>query len=266
MLSGREPGDVPWGDLGVDIVVEATARYRSRDELQKHIDAGAKRVVVCVPPKDQLDLTLVCGVNDDALKNEHKIVSVGSCTSNAATPLLKVVHETFGIKAAFISTVHAYTNDQRVADVPHDDLRRSRAAAENIIPTETRTALTITDAYPVLKGKIHATALKVPVADGSVADITLELETKASVAELNAAIYKATLGPLRGILHYSKDPIVSRDIVGLPYSGIHDSLAVMAMDSGLVKLLVWFDIGWGYAHRVLDVCERMVQLDLEGAP
>jgi glyceraldehyde 3-phosphate dehydrogenase len=266
MLDGREPGDVPWGELGVDIVVEATARYRSREELQKHLDAGAKRVVVCVPPKDALDLTLICGVNDEALRPEHKIVSVGSCTANAAAPLLKVVHENFGIKSAFLSAVHAYTNDQRVADVPHDDLRRSRAAAENIIPTETHAARTITDAYPVLKGKIRATALKVPVADGSLADITVDLENKASVDEINAAIYKASLGPLRGILQYAKDPIVSRDIVGLPYSGIHDSLALMSMDSGLAKLLVWYDIGWGYAHRVLDLCERLAQLDLEGAP
>jgi glyceraldehyde 3-phosphate dehydrogenase len=266
MMDGREPGDVPWGELGVDIVIEATARYRSRGELQKHLDAGAKRVVVCVPPKDDLDLTLVCGVNEDELRSDHKIVSVGSCTANAAAPLLKVVHENFGIRSVFLSAIHAYTNDQRVADVPHNDLRRSRAAAENIIPTESHAAVTIAKAYPVLEGKISATALKVPVADGSLADITLELEKAVSVDEINAVVYKACLGPLRGILQYSTDPIVSRDIVGLPYSGIYDSLGAMSMDSGFVKLLTWYDIGWGYAHRVLEVCERLAQLDLEGAP
>ena len=196
MLDGREPGDVPWCDLGVDIVVEATARYRSREELQRHLDAGAKRVVVCVPPKDALDATIVAGVNDEILGPQHSIVSVGSCSANAAAPLLKVVNENFGIKSAFLSTVHAYTNDQRVADVPHDDLRRSRAAAENIIPTETHAARTIIDAYPVLEGKLSATALKVPVADGSVADLTIDLENKATPEEINAAIYKACLGPL----------------------------------------------------------------------
>jgi glyceraldehyde 3-phosphate dehydrogenase len=263
MLSGREPGDVPWGDLGVDIVIEATAKYRSRAELERHLEAGAKRVVVCVPPVDDLDLTLVCGVNDGDLKSEHRIVSVGSCTANAAAPVLKVIDESFGIDQAFLSAVHAYTNDQRVADVPHSDFRRSRAAAENIIPTESNAAKTIAQAYPALEGKIQSTALKVPVADGSLADITVCLSKDVHAAEVNAAVYRASVGSLKNLIYYETDPIVSRDIVGLAYSGTFDSLASLSLSPGMVKLLVWYDIGWGYAHRVLDLCERFASMDAE---
>jgi len=263
MLSGKEPGDVPWGDLGVDIVIEATAKYRSRAELERHLEAGAKRVVVCVPPVDELDLTLVCGVNDDDLRTDDRIVSVGSCTANAAAPVLKVVDEHFGIKEAFLSSVHAYTNDQRVADVPHSDFRRSRAAAENIIPTESNAAHTITKAYPALAGKIQSTALKVPVADGSLADITVTLEREADAAAVNSVMHRACLDHLKHLISYAEDPIVSRDIVGLPFSGIYDSLATLALPSKMVKLLVWYDIGWGYAHRALDLCERFAAMDAQ---
>tara|TARA_B100000029_G_scaffold478765_1_gene525175 strand:+ start:3324 stop:4322 length:999 start_codon:yes stop_codon:yes gene_type:complete len=264
MVSGKEPGDVPWGDLGVDIVIEATARYRSRSELERHLEAGAKRVVVCVPPSDELDLTLVRGVNDEELTAEHRIVSAGSCTANAVAPVLRAIHDSFGIKNGFLSAVHAYTNDQRVADVPHTDLRRSRAAAENIIPTDSNAAKAIGDAYPALRGRIHASALKVPVADGSVADLTLNLDRNATVDELNQAIYRSCLGSLRGVLQYETDPIVSRDIVQTSYSGIFDSLATMSLESGLMKALVWYDIGWGYAHRVLEISEALSVLEMEG--
>ncbi len=266
MVSGKEPGDVPWGDMGVEIVIEATARYRSRAELERHLEAGAKRVVVCVPPSDKLDLTLVRGVNDHELQSDHRIVSAGSCTANAVAPVLRTIHDSFGIRNGFLSAVHAYTNDQRVADVPHTDLRRSRAAAENIIPTDSNAAKAIGDAYPALRGRIQAAALKVPVADGSVADLTLNLEKKATVEEINQVIYRVCVGPLHGVLRYETDPIVSRDIVQTPYSGIFDSLATMSMDSGLMKALVWYDIGWGYAHRVLEICEALSVLETEGRP
>ena len=263
MLEGREPGDVPWGELGVDVVIEATARYRSRIELQRHIDAGAKRVVVCVPPADPVDLTLIRGVNDEALKQEHSIVSVGSCTANAVTPALKVINETFGIEKAFFYTAHSYTNEQRVADVPHEDIRRSRAAAENIIPTETNAAKTIIEAYPDLKGKISALALAVPVPDGSVADITMQLKEPVSAEEINSVIYRSAVGNLRGILGYQDEPIVSKDVIQNPRSGVFDSLATMSMPSGLTKGLVWFDTSWGYANRVLEVSRQLASLELE---
>ena len=261
MLQGREPGEVPWGDLGVDVVIEATGQHRSRADLLKHIEAGARRVIVCVQPRDRLDLTLVRGVNDDQLRPDHEVVSVGSCTANAAAPVLKVIHEAVGIDQVFLSTVHAYTNDQRVADVPHSDLRRSRAAAENIIPTHTNAGATIEEALPALAGRISASALKVPVPDGSVADMTLALQKPATAEEINATVYRAALGSLRGIIEYEDDPIVSRDVVGHSASGIFDSLATMALHSGLAKVLVWFTTSWGYAHRVLDVAQLMATLD-----
>jgi len=266
MLDGREPGDVPWGDYGVDVVVEATSRNRSRAELQKHLDAGAKRVVVCVPQRDEVDLTLIRGVNDDALTADHKIVSVGSCTANAVTPVLRVIDENFGIEKAFMYTAHSYTNEQRVADVPHEDIRRSRAAAENIIPTESNAAKTIAKAYPALDGKLSTLALAVPVPDGSVADITLKLKTKASAEEINAAIYRRVVGKLRGVVGYQDEPIVSKDVIQNPCSGVFDSLATMSGEDGLMKCLVWFDTSWGYANRVLEVSRQLASLSLEKTP
>ena len=261
MLSGRDPGDVNWGELGVDVVVEATDKPRTRAELERHIEAGAKRVIACVPCNDGLDLTVICGVNDGDLGAGHRIISAGNATANAAAPVLKVLCEELGAKQVFLSAIHAYTHDQRVLDVPHPDLRQARAAAENIIPIATGVAEVICAAYPALNGNITTTALKVPVIDGALADITVTLDGPTTADDVNAALRKAVDGPLKGIIDYEDQPIVSKDIVGTAASGVFDSKATMGLSSGLAKTMVWFDSGWGYTNRILELCERLGSLD-----
>ena len=265
LLEERDPAKLPWKALDVDIVVEATGRFRKREECARHLEAGAKRVILTVPSKDEIDATIVVGVNDGELKPEHRIVSNASCTTNCLAPVAKVLHESFGIKKGYITTVHAYTNDQRLADVPHSDFRRSRAASENIIPTTTGAARAVGKVLPALKGRLDGIAMRVPVPDGSIVDLVAELEGKTDVASINAAMEKAAAGPLRGILEYSEAPIVSSDIIGSPHSAIFDAPSTKVLGGDLIKVIAWYDNEWGYSSRVLDLIQRLHALDLQPA-
>jgi glyceraldehyde 3-phosphate dehydrogenase len=254
----KDPVNLPWGDLGVDIVVESTGVFRKKDQIAKHIEAGAKKVVLTVPAKDEIDNTIVLGVNDDELKADDKIVSNASCTTNCLAPVAKVLNDEFGIVKGLMTTVHAYTNDQRILDLPHSDLRRARSAAVSIIPTTTGAAKAVGKVIPELNGKLNGMAMRVPTPDGSVVDLTVELAKEATAEEINAAIKKAADGPMKGILEYTEDPIVSVDIVGNSHSSIFD--AGMTMASGnMVKILSWYDNEWGYSCRVVDLVEKMAK-------
>jgi glyceraldehyde 3-phosphate dehydrogenase len=252
----------PWGDLGVDIVVEATAQGRNRAELERHFEAGAKRVILCSPPAEPPDITVVMGVNEDQLKPEHRIVSNASCTAHAAAPVLEILDGAFGIERAFLTTVHAFTNQQRLADVPDDDPRRGRAAGENIIPQETNSAEVIMGLLPELKGKLTGLAMNVPVPNGSVVDLVCWHERPVTVEAVNEVVRTAAgSAGWRSILEYEDDPIVSSDILLSKYSGTFDSLATMVLGTNVSKTLTWFDNGWGYAHRVVDLIHCFEQLD-----
>ena len=254
LLSERDPADLPWGELGVDIVVEATGVFRKREQLEQHLAAGAGRVLLTVPSKDPVDYTVVLGVNDAGLEAQHRIISNASCTTNCLAPMAKVLNDAFGIEEGVINTVHAYTNDQRLADVPHSDWRRSRAAAENIIPTSTGAAKAVGEVLPDLKGRLHGIAARVPVADGSVVDLFATLGQSVTVEDINAAVAEAARGPLAGILEYSGRPIVSSDIIGNPHSSIYDGAFTQVTGGGrCVRTLNWYDNEWGYSSRVCDL-------------
>ncbi len=257
MLMERDPAALPWGDLEVDVVVESTGIFRSRDKLQWHLDAGAKRVILTVPAQDEIDEMIVLGVNDDALDASDIIVSNASCTTNCLAPIAKVLDDAFGIEKGIMTTVHAYTNDQRLADVPHEDLRRSRAATENIIPTTTGAAKAVGKVLPGLDGKLDGMAMRVPVPDGSTVDLVVELKRSVTRDEVNAAVKKAADGPLAGIIQYSEDPLVSTDIIGNPHSSIFDAPSTQVLGGTLVKVLSWYDNEWGYSNRVVDLIDRM---------
>jgi len=254
--SEKDPANLPWKDLGVDVVVEGTGVFTSAEKMQKHVDAGAKKVLLTAPAKGDIDSTIVLGVNDDMLKPEHKLVSNASCTTNCLAPMVKVLDDNFGLVKGFMTTVHAYTNDQQLLDLPHKDLRRARAAALSIIPTTTGAARTVTKTIPKLEGRLDGFALRVPVSDGSITDFVGELEKNVTAEEVNAAMKKAADGPMKGILQYETDPIVSIDIVGNPYSCILDSLSTMAKDN-LVKVVGWYDNEWGYSCRTVDLLKKM---------
>lgn len=260
MLSGREPGDVPWGELGVDVVVEATARYRSRVELTKHLAAGAKKVILCVPPVDEPDITVVMGVNHKQLKPEHRIISNASITAHCSAPILTILDRAFGVERMFFATVHAYTSDQRLADVPAADLRRSRAASENIIPTETNSTRLLEQLVPHLKGKIDGMALKVPVPNGSLVDMTCFTRKPVTVAAVNEVVRTAVAAEYSAYVEYAVDPIVSSDVRQSSYSSTFDSLATMTLGTNLVKTIAWYDNGWGYAQRVINLVEYMASM------
>jgi glyceraldehyde 3-phosphate dehydrogenase len=266
MLSEKEPGDVPWGDLGVDIVIEATAQNRTREDFEKHLAQGAKRVILCVPQKTPPDITVVMGVNDDQLKPEHRIVSNGSCTAHCAAPVIKILHEAFGIQRAFLSTVHAYTNQQRLADVPSEDKRRGRAAAENIIPQETNATQVVTELIPDLAGRLTGASMNVPVPNGSVVDLVCWHEKPVTELAINEVIRTAAASDRwRGILSYEDDPIVSSDIIRSTYSSTFDSMATMVQKENVSKTLSWYDNGWGYTHRVVDLIRKFMEIDKEAA-
>ena len=265
MLMERDPSSLPWQDLDVDIVIESTGVFRDRASLQKHIDAGAKRVILTVPSKDKVDETVVLGVNDDQLDSDDIIVSNASCTTNSLAPLAKVLDDNFGIRKGVMTTVHAYTNDQVLADVPHQDLRRSRAATENIIPTSTGAAAAIGEVIPNLAGKLDGMAMRVPVPDGSTVDLVVELDRDVTVDEVNAAVRAAAEGPMAGILEYVEDPIVSTDIIGNPHSSIFDAGGTQVLGGNLVKVMSWYDNEWGYSNRVVDLAGRLAEV-LEREP
>ena len=257
LFSERDPGALPWGDLGVEVVLESTGFFTKRDGAQKHLDAGAKKVLVSAPATDP-DLTLVLGVNDDAYDPAtHHIVSNASCTTNCVAPLAKVLHEQAVIESGFMTTIHAYTADQRLQDLPHEDLRRARAAAINLIPTSTGAAKAIGLVLPELQGKVDGVAVRAPVATGSLTDLVVTLGRELTVAEVNDAFRAAAAGPLAGILEYTEDPIVSTDIVGSRYSCIFDSALTMARGS-TVKVFGWYDNEFGYSCRLVDVIGRLL--------
>lgn len=253
----RNPADLKWGDLGADMVLESTGIFTSREQCQLHVDAGAKKVLLSVPPKGDVDALIVMGVNDDSLKSDDKIVSNASCTTNCLAPMAKVLHESFGIKRGLMNTIHAYTNDQRVQDMPHSDLRRARCAAESIIPTTTGAARAVGKVLPELNGKLDGLAMRVPIPVGSVVDLTVEFEKDASEDAINDAIKVAAEGPLKGILEYCTDPIVSKDIVANPHSSIFDSLMTNTMDGNFSKVVSWYDNEWGYSNRCVDLFAKM---------
>ena len=260
MTAHRDPSDIPWSEMGVDVVIESTGVFRKRAQLEKHLEAGAKKVVLTVPPKDEIDAMIVMGVNDDKLEPGHRLVSNASCTTNCLAPVAQVIDDTFGLAEGLITTVHAYTNGQRLADVPHRDLRRSRAAAENIIPTTTGAARAVGKVLPQLDGKLDGCALRVPVPDGSIVDLVCRLDQQPSRDDVNGAIRAAAEGPLRGIVEYSEVPLVSCDIVGNPHSAIFDAISTTADRDGWVKVVVWYDNEWGYSNRVVDLMERVAAI------
>ncbi len=261
VLAAKDPGDASWSDLGVDYVVEATGRQRSRSEMEKHLQSGARRVVLCVPPRERPDISVVFGVNDSRLRPEHRIVSNASCTAHCAAPVLAVLQGAFGIERAHLTTVHAYTSEQRLAEVPAEDLRLSRAAALNIVPSGTNAGTVLEEVVPELAGRISASALRVPVANGSIVDMTLWMKRKVTRDGVNEALRTAAAGPYREILEFMEDPIVSSDVLQSPYSSTFDSLATMVLGDDLVKAIAWFDNSWGYAHRVVDLLRRFTEMD-----
>jgi len=251
-LSERDPSKLPWGDLGVDIVIESTGIFTKAEAARQHVTAGAKKVVISAPATDE-DLTVVMGVNDSAYDGSQTIISNASCTTNCVAPMAKVLNDAFGIVKGLMTTIHAYTNDQVILDFPHKDLRRARAAALNIIPTTTGAAKATALVLPELKGKLHGYSLRVPVPDGSITDLTVELGRTVTVEEVNAAFEAASKeGPLAGMLVYSTDPIVSSDIVGSAASCTFDSPLTMAIGDNMVKVFGWYDNEWGYSNRLVD--------------
>ena len=255
LLCERDPAALPWEELAVDFAVESTGVFRTRDKCALHLAAGAKKVLLSAPAKDEIDATIVMGVNNDALKPEHQVVSNASCTTNCLAPMAKVLHENFGIEKGLMTTVHAYTTDQSIADLVHTDPRRARAAAINIIPTTTGAAKAVGRVLPELNGKLDGMALRVPVADGSVTDLTVVTQKPTDVEAVNAAFKAAAEGQLKGILEYTADPIVSSDIIGNPHSCILDSLCTSVVSGNLVKVLGWYDNEWGYSNRMVDLME-----------
>jgi len=257
VFSIKDPASLPWKDLNVDIVVESTGVFRKREQVANHINAGAKKVILTVPAKGEIDGTFVLGVNGDEIKGGEQIVSNASCTTNCAAPVIKVLHDNFGISKGFLTTIHAYTNDQRILDFPHSDLRRARAAAVNIIPTTTGAAKAVGKVIPSLNGKLDGMAVRVPTVTGSLVDFNIILEKNTTTEEINAAMKKASETGLKGILEYTEDPITSVDIIGNPYSSIFDSLLTNVIGGNLVKAISWYDNEWGYSERVVDLMEIM---------
>jgi glyceraldehyde 3-phosphate dehydrogenase len=252
----RNPEALGWGDLGVDIVVESTGVFRNREGAGKHLTAGAKKVIISAPAKGDVDATVVLGVNDEALTDDAKIISNASCTTNCLAPMAKVLDDSFGIVSGYITTIHAYTADQNIQDAPHKDLRRARAAAQNIVPTTTGAATAVGKVLPQLKGKLDGIAARVPTITGSLTDVTVVVGREVTADEINAAMKAAADGPLKGIMEYTEDPIVSSDIIGSPYSCIFDAGMTSAMGT-MVKIVGWYDNEMGYASRVLDLIARM---------
>jgi glyceraldehyde 3-phosphate dehydrogenase (phosphorylating) len=259
VLAETEPSKLPWGDLGVEVVIESTGRFTKRDDAAKHLDAGARKVVISAPATEP-DVTVVLGVNFDADydKDSHQVISNASCTTNCLAPMAKVLNDSVGIKHGLMTTIHAYTADQRLQDMPHSDLRRARAAALNLIPASTGAAKAVGLVLPELQGKLSGFAIRAPVPTGSVVDLTFEAERETSAEEINQAMKAAADGPLKGILQYTEDPIVSTDIISNPHSSIFDAGLTSVIDGTLVKAVSWYDNEWGYSNRCVDLVQRLL--------
>jgi len=252
----KDPSKLDWGGLGAEVIIESTGVFRTKEACMKHIDAGAKKVILTVPPKGEVDGMVVLGVNEDVLTGDEKVLSNASCTTNCLAPMVKILNDAFGLEKGFMTTVHSYTNDQRVLDLPHSDLRRARAAALSIIPTTTGAAKAVGKIIPELNGMLDGFSLRVPTPDGSITDLVATLKKEVTVEEVNAAFKAAANGPMKGILEYTEDPIVSADIVGNPHSNIFDSLSTMA-NGKLVKVVGWYDNEYGYSCRVVDLIKKI---------
>ncbi len=258
----REPASLPWGELGVDVAIESTGIFATaegpRGGYKDHIKAGAKKVILTVPAKDTIDKTVVLGVNEEEISDSIVAYSNASCTTNCLAPLAKVLNDNFGIEKGLMNTIHAYTNDQNILDLPHSDLRRSRAAALSIIPTTTGAAKAVGLVIPSLNGKLNGMAMRVPTPTGSVVDLTVQLEKDATVEEVNAAVKAAAEGPMKGVLAYTEDPIVSMDVKGNSHSSLFDALCTMKLGKGFFKVVSWYDNEWGYSNRVVDLAEKIL--------
>ena len=262
ILAERDPANLPWGEMGVDVVIESTGRFTNRDDAAKHLEAGAKKVVISAPAKNE-DITIVMGVNEDKYDPaNHHVISNASCTTNCLAPFAKVLNDKFGIKRGLMTTVHSYTNDQNILDLPHKDLRSARAAAQSIIPTTTGAAKAVALVLPELKGKLNGFAMRVPTPNVSVVDLVAELETNVTVEEVNDALRAAAEGPLAGILGYTDEPLVSKDFNGDSRSSIIDGLSTMVMEGNMVKVISWYDNEWGYSCRVVDLVAYIGQKGL----
>ena len=258
LISIADPSKLPWEELNVDIVVESTGIFRDKNSLNKHIKAGAKKVLLTVPPKDDVDATIVLGVNDKSLTNDSKLISNASCTTNCLAPIAKVLNDNFTIKSGLMTTVHAYTNDQALAETTHSDFRRGRNATQNIIPTSTGAAKAVGMVMPELDGKLDGMAMRVPVPNGSVVDLIVELEESVTVDEINKVVKKASENELKGILSYSEVPLVSTDILGNPNSSIYDASSTVILEKKHVRVVCWYDNEWGYSNRVVDLINKLI--------
>ncbi|MFY0544433.1 type I glyceraldehyde-3-phosphate dehydrogenase [Brevibacillus sp. H7] len=262
VLAERDPAQLKWAEYGVEIVVESTGRFTKREDAAKHLEGGAKKVIISAPATNE-DITIVMGVNEDKYDpNSHTVISNASCTTNCLAPFAKVLHEKFGIVRGLMTTVHSYTNDQQILDLPHKDLRRARAAATNIIPTSTGAAKAVALVLPELKGKLNGFAMRVPTPNVSVVDLVAELKTDVTVEEVNRVLREAAEGPLKGILEYSEEPLVSSDYNGNPASSTIDALSTMVLEGNMVKVVSWYDNEWGYSNRVVDLCNYVAQRGL----
>jgi glyceraldehyde 3-phosphate dehydrogenase len=259
VLSETDPAKLPWSDLGVDVVIESTGRFTARKDASKHLDAGAKKVLISAPSKDA-DIMIVMGVNHDKYdKEKHDVISTASCTTNCLAPVAKVLNDSFGIEKGLMTTIHAYTNDQRILDFPHKDLRRARAACVSMIPTTTGAASAVSKVLPELEGKLDGMAVRVPVSDGSLVDLTVNLSKSTKVRDINSAVKAAADGELKGFLEYTEDPIVSVDVVGNPHSSVFDATATMAVGENMFKVLSWYDNEFGYSARMVDMLRLLVK-------
>ena len=258
LVSVADPADLPWEEMNIDIVIESTGIFADRKSLEKHIEAGAKKVVLTVPPKDAIDATVVLGVNDDDIKEDSRLISNASCTTNCLAPIAKVLNDNFGIKSGLMTTIHAYTNDQALAETTHKDFRRGRSATQNIIPTSTGAAKAVGMVLPELNGKLDGMAMRVPVPDGSVVDLVVELNKEVTIDEVNKAVRNAADNELKGILEYSSVPLVSTDILQNQHSSIYDASSTQLLEGNHIKVVCWYDNEWGYSNRIVDLVNKLV--------
>ena len=263
LISERDPSLIPWEELNIDIVIEATGVFASKESLEKHIKAGAKKVILTVPPKDEIDAIIVLGVNDEVLDDSMKLISNASCTTNCLAPIAKVLDENFGIVSGLMTTVHAYTNDQALAETTHKDFRRGRSATQNIIPTTTGAAKAVGMVLPNLNGKLDGLAMRVPVPDGSVVDLIVELTKNVSIEDVNSAMKKASEKEMKGLIEYSSVPLVSSDIIGNPASSIIDASSTQILGGNFVKVVAWYDNEWGYSNRIVDLVNLIIEKEKE---